>query len=395
MRDKTIVLGVSGGIAAFKAAALASRLTQMGNRVIVVMTRGAQQFVTPLTFQSLTHQAVYCDVFDEQDPSRIAHIALADEADLVLVAPATADILARAAHGLADDMLSSLLLAATCPVAFIPAMNVHMYEHPIVQHNLQTLERYGYFVAQTGTGSLACGYEGRGRLLEPDEIVEYAEMALAKKLLAGRRVLVSAGPTIERIDPVRYLTNDSTGTMGHALARAAWRMGARVTLVAGPTCLAPPLGVETVAVRSALEMREAVLGRLAGLDLLVMAAAVADYRPATVESQKIKKRDEKLQLELVRNPDILGEVATHPDRPACVIGFAAETHDTERYAEDKLVRKRLDAIIANDVMEPGAGFGGSTNRVTIHMRDGQPEQLPLMDKQDVAWEVLARAAQRL
>ena len=288
MKDLTIVLGITGGIAAYKAAMLASLLTKRGAKVITVMTKGATAFITPLTLQSLTHQPVYTDIFDERDPSRITHIDLADSTDLVVVAPATADFIARAAHGMADDLLSAVLLATTAPVLVAPAMNVHMYAHPIFLQNLDRLRDAGYYVAEPGVGPLACGYTGKGRLMEPDEIVEFMDMVLTAKQLSGKRVLITAGPTRERIDPVRYLSNDSTGTMGYALAQMAWRMGAVVTLISGPVAIKPPLGVDVVSVESASAMREEVLSRASEQDTIIMAAAVADYRPSVVSDRKLK-----------------------------------------------------------------------------------------------------------
>ncbi len=395
MKDKTIVLGVTGGIAAYKAALLASLLTKRGARVITVMTKGATRFITPLTLQSLTHLPVYTDIFDERDPSRITHIDLADSADLVVIAPATADFIARAAHGMADDLLSALLLATTAPVVFAPAMNVHMYGHPIVLRNLQTLREAGYHVAEPGEGPLACGYTGKGRLMEPEDIVEFMEMVLTPKRLHGMRVLVSAGPTRERIDPVRYLSNDSTGTMGYALAQAAWRMGATVTLVSGPVGIKPPVGVEVVSVESAGEMRTAVLGVANDQDAVIMAAAVADYRPALVSERKLKKGEGGRTLELIKNPDILAELCQSSNQRAYVVGFAAETHDAEFYAQKKLREKGADMLVLNNVLEPGAGFGAGTNRVTVFFADGDTVAVQRQPKLGVASEILALVAERL
>lgn len=395
MRDISVVLGVCGGIAAYKSAALASRLTQLGARVRTVMTRGATEFVAPLTFQALTHESVYTDVFDERDPGRIAHIDLADRADLIIVAPATADAIARIAHGLGDDMLTTVLLAARCPVVLAPAMNVHMYENPIVRRNIDLLTDAGYLVAEPGSGPLACGYTGRGRLMEPDDIIELARMALADKPLAGRRVLVTAGPTRERIDPVRYLTNDSSGKMGYALAAAAWRYGARVTLISGPVALAEPLGVEVVPAVTASDMLHEVVQRAPVADALVMAAAVADYRPESAAAHKLKKGDGPLALSLAGTQDVLTAVRDLPVKPRFVAGFAAETQDGERSAIEKMRRKGLQMIVLNDVQEPGAGFGVDTNRVTLFFPDGLREELPLAQKSEVAEAIWRRIAARL
>jgi len=385
---KTVVLGVGGGIAAYKAAFLASLLTRRGAIVKTVMTAAATEFITPLTLQSLTRQPVYTDVFDERNADRIAHIDLADSADLVLVAPATADLIARAAAGMADDMLTATLLATRAPVLLAPAMNVHMWDHPLVRRNLATLQGIGMAVAQPGAGPLACGYTGTGRLMEPDEIVEFVEYVLADKPLAGKRVLVTAGPTRERIDPVRYLTNDSTGTMGYALAQAAWRLGATVTLVSGSPERLAPMGVDVVPVFSAADMKKAVLDRIGHSDLLIKAAAVADYRPETPQDRKIKKQAETITLQLTRNDDILSLVSTRRHPGLIVVGFAAETHDGDRYARAKLVDKNLDALVLNNVLEPGAGFGEGSNRVTVYFRDGRVETVDEAPKLDVAFSVL-------
>ncbi len=394
MDGKTIVLGITGGIAAYKAAMLASALTKRGARVQTVMTRHATQFITPLTLQSVTRQPVFVDMFDERDPSRIAHIALADDADLVVVAPATADAIARVAHGAGDDMLTTMLLATRVPVILAPAMNVHMYENPIVQRNLSILREVGFYVAEPGVGPLACGYTGRGRLMEPDEIVEFIDMVLTPKRLAGRTVLVTAGPTRERIDPVRYLSNDSTGTMGYALAQMAWRMGAKVTLVTGPAAKEPPMGVETVAVYSAQEMLRAVVERVPNNDIVIKSAAVADYRPVQAATVKIKKTDQELRLDLVRNADILQAVRAVRNSSTYVVGFAAETHDVDYYARKKLQEKELDMLVLNDILEEGAGFGDTTNRVTLYFADGAVLPLGLAPKLAVAGDILSHVASR-
>lgn len=383
-----MVLGITGGIAAYKAAYLASALTKAGARVTAVMTKGALEFITPLTLQSLTKEAVYVDVFDERDPARIAHIALADEADLVVVAPATADFLGRLAHGLANDMLTSLLLATRAPVVLAPAMNVHMWENPLVQRNVSLLREAGFQVAEPGVGALACGYTGAGRLMEPDEILEVLRRTVTPQALRGLSVLVSAGPTRERVDPVRYLSNDSTGTMGYALAQAAWRMGARVTLVSGPVERKPPLGVDAVFVQSAEDMRLAMKTSARGADLILMAAAVADYRPEIPALQKIKKSEASLRIDLVRTMDILAEVSANRVSGQFIAGFAAETERVADYAKAKLRDKGLDLVVANDVTEEGAGFGPGTNRVTLYFADGQEVPVPKMPKLDVALAVL-------
>ncbi|GIQ65676.1 phosphopantothenoylcysteine decarboxylase [Paenibacillus cisolokensis] len=339
LKGKTILLGVTGGIAAYKAAILCSRLVQAGANVRVIMTQSATKFITPLTLQTLSRHPVYLDTFDEKDPSVVAHIDLADHADLIIVAPATANIIGKMANGLADDMLSTTLLAATSPIIVAPAMNVHMYEHPAVVANIQTLASRGVRFVEPGTGQLACGYVAKGRLAEPEDIVAAAERLFRQgELLAGRRVLVTAGGTVERLDPVRFLTNDSSGRMGFAIAEAARNMGAEVVLVAGRTEGMPPAGVELVHARSAAEMLDAVVARFDEADIVVKAAAVADYRPAAASDRKIKKSGDTMTLELVKTTDILQELGARKTRQF-LVGFAAETGDIEKYAMDKLQRK--------------------------------------------------------
>ncbi|PYI54352.1 bifunctional phosphopantothenoylcysteine decarboxylase/phosphopantothenate--cysteine ligase CoaBC [Paenibacillus flagellatus] len=395
LHGKTIVLGVTGGIAAFKAAALCSKLAQAGADVRVIMTASATKFVAPLTFQTLSRHDVAVDTFDERDASVVTHIDLADRADLVVVAPATANIIAKMAHGLADDMLSTTLLATEAPVLVAPAMNVHMYAHPAVQANMRTIAQRGVSFVEPGEGQLACGYVGKGRLAEPEEIMAaIVRMLNPAKPLAGKKVLVTAGGTVERIDPVRYITNDSSGKMGYAIAEAAKRMGADVTLVTGNATADLPAGVEVVRVQSTLDMMDAVLARFGETDVVVKAAAVADYRPAQRADQKIKKNDDTMTLELVKNPDILqtlGERKTNQ----FVVGFAAETNDGERYALDKVKRKKSDLLVLNDVTVPGAGFGTDTNIVRIYDEAGLVEALPQMSKRDVAERLLGLVAERL
>ncbi|WP_426447237.1 bifunctional phosphopantothenoylcysteine decarboxylase/phosphopantothenate--cysteine ligase CoaBC [Paenibacillus sp. S-38] len=395
LQGKTIVLGVCGGIAAYKAAALCSRLTQAGAKVRVIMTESAVKFVAPLTFQALSRHEVAVDTFDEKDPSVIMHIDLADSADAVVVAPATANLIGKMALGLADDMLSTTLLATEAPVFVAPAMNVHMYAHPAVQANLQSLAGRGVRFIEPGVGQLACGYVGKGRLAEPEEIASVLHRYFAEEgLLKGRRLLVTAGGTVERIDPVRYLTNDSSGKMGYAIADEARRMGARVTLVTGKASVPAPAGVEVVRVESALDMREAVLSRMEQQDIIIKAAAVADYRPAEAAQQKIKKKSDEMTLQLVKNPDILAELGERKTTQF-IVGFAAETQNVEANATDKLKRKRSDLLVANDVTVEGAGFGTDTNLVRIYDAAGLVEALPMLSKQDVAARLLALIAERL
>ncbi|CAM4465709.1 bifunctional phosphopantothenoylcysteine decarboxylase/phosphopantothenate--cysteine ligase CoaBC [Paenibacillus xylanexedens] len=406
LNGKKIVLGVTGGIAAYKAATLCSRLVQKGADVHVIMTASATQFITELTLQTLTRNTVYTDTFDEREPAVVSHIHLADLADLVLVAPATANVIAKMAHGMADDMLSTTLLATTAPVMIAPAMNVHMYDHPAVKHNMNLLVERGAMMIEPGEGLLACGYVGKGRLEEPESIVDVVERFFEQResagisrqgqapLLQGKKVVVTAGGTIERIDPVRYITNDSSGKMGFAIAAAARDLGADVKLVMGNTQAKPPENVELIPVQSAQDMYEAVTREWDDADIVVKAAAVADYRPKEVYTEKIKKKGDTLSLELVKNIDILetlGKQKTHQ----FLIGFAAETQSVEMYAREKLERKNCDLIVANDVTRTGAGFGTDTNAVHIYDREGLVEELPVIAKDDVAHRLLRIAAERI
>ncbi len=386
LQNKNILLGVSGGIAAYKAAELVRLLVKAGATVRVVMTRNAQEFITPLTLQSLSGNPVSTDTFDLTQESEIGHIRLADTADLVLIAPATANILAKLAHGLADDLLSTLLLVARAPVVIAPTMNVHMYAHPATQENLKTLQRFGHHIIEPTEGDLACGYEGKGRLAEPAQIVECVEATLTKKDMQGEQVIVTAGPNCEPIDPVRFITNRSTGKMGFAMARIAHQRGAEVTLVSGPTALTAPLGVRLCSVRTALEMQQAVLTHYPRATIVVSAAAIADYRPAQIATQKIKKKDGDFSIPLARNPDILAGLGQDKGN-RLLVGFATETEEVLQNAERKLHSKNLDMIVANDVTQEGAGFAGDTNLVTLLDRTGQQEPLPLMSKDAVAHAV--------
>ncbi|WP_239711705.1 bifunctional phosphopantothenoylcysteine decarboxylase/phosphopantothenate--cysteine ligase CoaBC [Paenibacillus sp. 19GGS1-52] len=400
LKGKTIVLGITGGIAAYKAASLTSKLVQKGAEVHVIMTASAKQFITELTLQSLSKQRVYSDTFQERDPSSISHIDLADSADLVLIAPATANIIAKMAHGIADDMLSTMLLAATSPVMVAPAMNVHMYQHPAVLNNMNILSSRGVHFIEPGEGLLACGYVGKGRLEEPETIVSCIEtfFALQKSAasgpLAGKKVVITAGGTVERIDPVRYISNDSSGKMGFALARAARAMGAEVVLIAARTDEAPPQepDLQVVRVQSAQDMYEAVTAVWDDCDILISAAAVSDYRPKQSSALKIKKSGETMTLELIKTTDIL-ETLGKTKQKQFLIGFAAETGNAEVYARDKLVRKNCDLIVANDVAIAGAGFGTDTNIVSIYDVNGLVLDLPLQSKDEVARRLLTLAAE--
>lgn len=388
MKGKHVLLCVTGGIAVFKAAALTSKLVQEGAVVKVIMSASACKFVTPLTFQALSRHDVYTDTFAEKDPSVISHIDLADWADVILVAPATANIIGKLANGIADDMITTTILAATAPVWIAPAMNVHMYEHPAVQQNMLTLQRFGYHFIEPGEGFLACGYVAKGRLEEPETIIALLkEFWQEKKPLAGRKILVTAGPTRERIDPVRYLSNFSSGKMGYAIVEEAIKMGADVTLVTGPTDLQVPSGANVVRVESAQDMLEAVLSRYPDMDIVIKTAAVADYRPKTVYNEKMKKRAGELVLELERTTDILKTLGEKKERQL-LIGFAAETVDVEHYARQKLETKNLDMIVANDVKAEGAGFGTDTNIVTMYKQSGEVIPLPLLSKAAVAHRIL-------
>lgn len=388
MKGKHVLLCVTGGIAVFKAAALTSKLVQEGAIVKVIMSASACKFVTPLTFQALSRHEVYTDTFAEKDPSVISHIDLADWADVILVAPATANTIGKLANGIADDMITTTLLAATAPVWIAPAMNVHMYEHAAVQQNMLTLQRFGYHFIEPGEGFLACGYVAKGRLEEPETIIALLkEFWQEKQLLAGKKILVTAGPTRERIDPVRYLSNFSSGKMGYAIVQEAIKMGADVTLVTGPTDLQVPSGAKVVRVESAQDMLEAVLSRYPDMDVVIKTAAVADYRPKTVHSEKMKKRAGELVLELERTTDILKTLGEKKEQQL-LIGFAAETVDVAYYAQQKLETKNLDMIVANDVKAEGAGFGTDTNIVTMYKQGGDVIPLPLLSKAEVAHRIL-------
>lgn len=396
LNGKKILLCVTGGIAVYKGAALTSKLTQAGADVKVILSESAAKFVTPLTFQALSRSEVYTDTFDEKNPENIAHIHLADWADLIIVAPATANIIGKLANGIADNMISTTLLAATAPVWIAPAMNVHMYSHPAVKKNMETLRSFGYDFIEPGEGYLACGYTGKGRLEEPETIVELASQYFNKELdgLAGKTILITAGPTREKIDPVRFLTNHSTGKMGYAIAAEAVKMGARVILVSGPVHLDAPTGAELILVESAEEMYRAALEHFEEADVLIGTAAVADYRPKYVYDEKMKKKEGDQALELERTTDILFELGQRKSRQV-VVGFAAETNNVEEHATGKLSRKNADMIVANDVKQEGAGFGTDTNIVTIFKKDGTNLKLPLMSKSEVARNILLEVRQLL
>ncbi len=397
MDGKRILLCVSGGIAVYKAAALTSKLKQAGAAVKVVMTKSAQKFVTPATFQALSGEPVYVDAFDEKDPAKIAHIDIADWADLVIVAPATANLIAKMAQGIADDMVSTVLLAGKAPRWIAPAMNVNMYAHPAVQKNMETLKAFGYRFIEPGEGYLACGYTGKGRLEEPEVIAQLAAEYFAHKdykPLAGKKVVVTAGPTREAIDPVRFFTNKSTGKMGYAIAEAARDLGAEVHLISGPVAIQPPSGVLVCNVESAEDMFQAVMRVYPEADIVVKTAAVADYRPKIVHDNKMKKQEGSLSLELERTKDILKTLGERKEHQF-LIGFAAETNDLEMYARRKLESKNADMIVANNVKQEGAGFGGDTNIITIFHRDGSYNEFNKMTKKEAAVHILLAAIERM
>lgn len=390
LQGKTVVLGVTGGIACYKAAALASALVKQHADVQVLMTENATKFVTPITFEQLTGQKALVDTFDRNFTHSVEHIAVADRADFVLIAPATANVIAKLAHGLADDMLTTTVLACSCPKAIAPAMNTGMYENPVTQDNLNILRRYGWEVIEPASGRLACGAVGRGKLPEPEDLLEVCLHAVAhEKDMAGERVLVTAGPTQEALDPVRYLTNHSSGRMGYAIAKAAARRGAAVTLVSGRTALPRPAYVEFVDVVSAQDMFDAVTSRAPNMDIVIKAAAVADYRPASVADNKIKKSDGDMSIPLERTRDILGILGANKPAGQFLCGFSMETENMIENSRGKLERKNLDMIAANNVKTEGAGFGVDTNVLTLITGDGLRE-LPLMSK-DAAADALLDA----
>jgi phosphopantothenoylcysteine decarboxylase / phosphopantothenate---cysteine ligase len=390
---KTVILGVSGGIAAYKAVELLRLLVKAGASVHVVMTKAATEFVTPLTFQTLSGNPVHTELFNLITEQEIGHISLADRADLCIIAPATANFIGKLANGIADDLLTTTILATKAPVLLAPSMNVNMYENAIYQENEAKLLQHGYLFAAPVSGYLACGWEGKGKLQEPAAIMEEAAAALTPQDLAGLTVLVTAGPTREEIDPVRYISNHSSGRMGYAIARAARLRGARVTLISGPTALAPPTGVELIPVESAAQMHAAVLQRGKEADIIIKAAAVADYRTAERADRKLKKSSAELSLHLVKNSDILAELGRMKPKGQILIGFAAETENLQANAAAKLAAKNLDMIVANDVLADGAGFNVATNIVRFIYRDGRSEELPLLPKETVAEEILARVLQ--
>lgn len=389
IKGKTVVLGVTGGIAAYKAAELTRLLIKAGVRVHVIMTKGAMEFVTPLTFQALSKNPVHTDMFSLTREAEVGHISLADRADLFAIAPATANIIGKIAGGIADNLLTTSITATKAPVLLAPAMNCNMYENLIVQGNIKKLKGFGYLFMEPDTGELACGYEGKGRMAEPSDILEEIEIIMSHKDLKGKKILVTAGPTHEAVDPVRFVGNRSSGKMGYALARMAVRRGAEITLISGPSSLKPIARVNFILVESAEEMRRAVRANLKNVTAVIMAAAVADYRPVKAASEKIKKGKWPLSVELEKAQDILAEIGGKKGK-RLLIGFAAETENLVANAKKKLKEKNLDLVVANNVMEPGAGFGVDTNIVTIIDKRGETEKLPKMSKEEVADKILDR-----
>ena len=388
LKGKTIVIGVTGGIAAYKMPNVAHALVKMGADVHVLMTKHATEFIAPLVFETLTNRRCIVDTFDRNFQYDVAHVSLANAADLMLIAPATANVIAKMAHGLADDMLTTVTLAATCPKLVAPAMNTHMLENPITQDNLKTLEHYGFTVIPSGSGLLACGDVGSGRLPEEGVLVDYVLRELAyEKDLKGKKVVVSAGATQEPMDPVRYITNHSSGRMGYAVAEAAMLRGAEVTLVSGQTALVPPPFVERVPVVSAEDMFREVTARAPEMDFVVKAAAVADYTPEETADHKIKKADGELSIRLRRTKDILAFLGEHKPAGQLLCGFSMETENLIENSRGKLFRKNLDMIAANSLKTPGAGFQGETNVLTLITRDAEIP-LPLMSKFEAAGKLL-------
>ncbi|MCD4717157.1 MAG: bifunctional phosphopantothenoylcysteine decarboxylase/phosphopantothenate--cysteine ligase CoaBC [Desulfobacterales bacterium] len=390
MKDKKIIVGITGGIAAYKAAELVRLLVKAGAQVRVAMTANAVRFVTPLTFEALSGHRVIRDMWGQEETT-IDHITWGQESDLIIIAPATANIIAKMAHGIADDFLSTMVVAATAKILVCPSMNDRMLINPAVQNNLRILNERNFAVMVPGEGQLACRSEGPGRLPEPQEIVEHAWTLLSPQDLSGQKVLITAGPTIEPIDPVRYISNRSSGRMGFALAKAARRRGASVTLVSGPVSLMPPNGVTFIPVKTADEMKNAVMENRSGCNIVIKAAAVSDYRPKDRAQQKIKKGPDSLTLDLLKNPDILSELGdTKKQSPCVLVGFAAETEDLLANAEAKLKAKNLDMIVANDVSRNDAGFETDTNIVKMIFPDGHVEDSTLMTKDEVADLILDR-----
>ncbi len=391
---KHIVLGVTGSIAAYKIASLASMLVKQKADVTVIMTPNATNFINPITFESLTGNKCLVDTFDRNFEFQVEHVSLAKQTDAFLVAPASANVIAKAAHGIADDMLTTTLLSCTCPKLFAPAMNTRMYQNPVVQDNMKTLARYGMEVITPASGYLACGDTGEGKMPEPEVLYEYLAKALTPKDMAGKKVLVTAGPTQEKMDPVRYISNHSTGKMGYAVARCAMMRGAEVTLVSGKVDIQPPMGVRIVPVVSAADMAKAVKEAANEQDIIVKAAAVADYRPCVIADEKLKKKDEEMSVELERTEDILAYLGAHRRDGQFLCGFSMETEHMLENSRAKLEKKNIDMIVANNLKQEGAGFGTDTNVVTLLTKD-ETVELPMMSKEEVAERLLDRIMQSM
>lgn len=387
LAGKHIVLGVTGSIAAYKIASLASMLMKQHADVTVIMTKNATNFINPITFESLTGNKCLVDTFDRNFEFQVEHVSLARQTEVFLTAPASANVIAKAAHGIADDMLTTTLLACTCPKIVAPAMNTRMYQNPVVQDNLEILKRYGMEVIDPANGYLACGDTGAGKMPDPEVLYEYIIKALTPKDMAGRKVLVTAGPTQERLDPVRYISNHSTGKMGYAIARQAMLRGAEVTLVSGKVNLQPPMGVRMVPVVSAADMAQAVKADAQAQDIIIKAAAVADYRPAVTADEKLKKKDDEMSLVLERTEDILAWLGAHRRPGQFLCGFSMETENLLENSRAKLEKKKIDMIVANNLRQDGAGFGTDTNVVTILTKNDTVE-LPIMSKEEVADRLL-------
>ena len=395
LAGKTVLLGISGGIAAYKIPNLVSRLVQMHARVHVIMTKNATNFVTPIAIETLTGNKVMVDTFDRNFEFYVEHVAVADQADVVLIAPATANVISKLAHGVADDMLTTTMLACKCKKYISPSMNTAMYENPILQDNLKTLEKYGYEIIDPANGHLACGTSGKGKMPEPNTLLQYILKEIAyDKDLAGRKVLVTAGPTQEALDPVRYITNHSSGKMGYAIARNAMLRGAEVTLVSGPVAIEPPMFVDVVPVVSAKDMFDAVTSRAADQDIIIKAAAVADYRPATVAENKIKKNDKAMSVDLEKTDDILKYLGEHKRPGQFLCGFSMETENVISNSRAKLEKKNLDMIAANSLREAGAGFGTETNVLTLITQESE-DYLDLMSKDDASKALLDKILERM
>lgn len=388
LAGKHIVLGVTGSIAAYKIASLASMLVKQKADVTVIMTQNATNFINPITFETLTGNKCLVDTFDRNFQYSVEHVSLAKQADVFLIAPASANVIAKAAHGLADDMLTTTLLACTCPKIVAPAMNTRMFQNEIVQDNMKILKKYGMEVIHPASGYLACGDTGEGKMPEPEVLLEYIIKAVTPNDMAGKRVLVTAGPTQEKLDPVRYISNHSTGKMGYAIARAAMLRGAEVTLVSGKVAITPPMGVEVVPIVSAADMAKAVKERAQEQDIIIKAAAVADYRPVMVAEEKMKKKDGDMTIPLERTEDILAYLGNHRRPGQFLCGFSMETEHMLENSRAKLEKKNIDMIVANNLKQAGAGFGTDTNVVTLLTR-ADTRELPLMKKEEVADELLS------